>query len=313
MKKIIKLITIIFVLLFSINIYAQEVKYNDGSARSDMENYGVHKHWNITEQNKPNVMRTPYVDSSLKIYDYANILSDEEEKELKPLIDKYIEETGMDMVFVSIDMPYYNDHDNEDYAADFYDYNDFGLNDSHYSGVLLLRNAYEQDPYFNVYTFGEGQLYYDYDRCEMMLDHIYPYFKQKEYNEGIKLFIDDFTSYYHLGKALPDYYVDEDGFIHIDKGAFKPAYGVASASGGIITLIVLSIMVKKNKMIKKAQNAADYEDKSKTNFKKKTDLFVSTFTTRHRLSSDSSGGGGGHSSSFGSSGGGHGGGGGRHG
>ena len=325
MKRFIKLFILIS-FLFSFNIYthAQELtssepittigtlgEYNNGSARSDMENYGVHKKWNINDSNLPNVMRTPYVDSSLKIYDYANILSEEEEQKVKSLISEYIEKTGMDMVFVSINMPYSSDHENEDYAADFYDYNDFGLNDKNYSGVILLRNAYEEDPYFDVYTFGEGQLYYDYDRCESMLDDIYPYFKNKNYLSGLEIFIRDFTDYYNSGKALDNYYLDENGEIHIDKGSFKPPYLVTGGIGAVVSAIVVSIMVKKNKMVKKAKNAADYVDNSKTNFKKKTDNFVSTFTTRTRMSSSSSGGG--HGSSIGSSGGFHGGGGGRHG
>ena len=321
MRNIIKiLITISF--LFSFNIYAQELdsailttnnlgEYNNGSIRNDMENYGVHKKWKITEKNISNVMKTPYVDSSLKIYDYANILTIEEETKVKSLIDEYIEKTGMDMVFVSINMPYAIDYENEKYAADFYDYNDFGLSNKDYSGVILLRNAYEKDPYFNVYTFGEGQLYYDYDRCESMLDDIYPYFKSNSYLKGLELFISDFSNYYDSGVALENYYIDEYGQLHKDKGSFKPPYLIGGGLGAIVSIIVVIIMVKKNKMVKKAKNAADYVDNSKTNFKKKTDNFVSTFTTRTRMSSSSSGGG--HGSSLGSSGGFHGGGGGRHG
>jgi hypothetical protein len=80
----------------------------------------------------------------------------------------------MDMVFVSINLPYTIDKQNEEFAADFYDYNDFGINFESYSGVLLLRNTYEQDPYFNVYMFGKAQLYYSFARSESMLDNMYP-------------------------------------------------------------------------------------------------------------------------------------------
>ena len=75
MKKTVKLL-IVLLFIFSFNVYAQETttqtttteqtttqKYNDGSLRSDMENHGVNKKWNINEKNLPNVMRTPYVDS----------------------------------------------------------------------------------------------------------------------------------------------------------------------------------------------------------------------------------------------------------
>ena len=144
--------------------------------RNEQDNLGVNKHWNITDNNRQNVLNTNLVDAGEKIYDYSDILTEEEEKQIKEKIDQYIEHTNMDMVFVSTNLPYTMDKENEDFAADFYDYNDFGINFESYSGVLLLRNTYEQDPYFNVYMFGKAQLYYSFDRAESMLDNIYPYF-----------------------------------------------------------------------------------------------------------------------------------------
>ena len=285
----------------------------DGSERSTMEKYGVNKKWTIDSSNLNNVLRTPYFDASKKIYDYGDILTDEEESELYKLIGNYIEHTNMDMVILTIDMPYTYDKENEDYAADFYDYNDFGLDLDKYSGVLLLRNKYESDPYFNVYTFGEAQLYYDYNRCERMLDDIYPYFKSKSYLNGFKIFINDFTNYYDNGKALEDYYVDDMGYIHQLRVYHMPLVQALGA-GGIVSLITILIMVKKNKMVKKSTEANDYIDKSTIQFHTKSDILTGSITTHHTIDrSSSGGGGGGFSSHSGSSGGGHGGGGGRHG
>ena len=90
-------------------------------------------------------------------------------------------------------------------------------------------------------------------------------------------------------------------------------FGIALAAGGVVTLITMIILVKKNKMVKKATTAGDYLDKDSVNYSVKTDQFAGTITTRHRINNNSSSGhsGGGHSS-FGSSGGGHISGGGRH-
>ena len=50
----------------------------------------------------------------------------------------------MEIIILIDDLPYTSDSENEDYASDFYDYNDFGLDlDKNYSGVLLFRNTYE--------------------------------------------------------------------------------------------------------------------------------------------------------------------------
>ena len=303
MKKILTFI-LAFLLLVS-PVFALP----DGKDRESLDNLGVNKKWNITDKNRNNVLRTPMVDATKKIYDYGEILTEAEEKELFTLVSNFIEHTNMEMVILTVDMPYNNDSENEDYAADFYDYNDFGLNLKNYSGVLLIRNKYESNPYFNVYTFGEAQLYFDYNRCENMLDHIYPYFVSKDYLEGFKIFVNDFTSYYDSGVALSDYYVDDNGFIHQN---YVMPLVPALLVGFISSLITILVMAKKNKMIRKSTEANEYI--GNVNYNTRSDILTGSFTTHHTISHDSGGhGGGGHSSHIGSSGGGHGGGGGRHG
>ena len=304
-------------MFITINPLNAQEAYRDGSNRTDMQNYGVNKHWTINEKNMNHVLNTPKVDASTKVYDYAGIISDEEEAQMKNLIAEYIETTKMDMVFVTINMPYSNDEDNEDYAADFYDYNDFGLELEKYSGILLLRNAYSIDPYFDIYMFGNAQLYYVGSRSDYILDNIFVYFPNGQYMEGFKSFVSDCTAFYRQGVApeMVNYYVDDDGYLHKDKGKFESPYGVMAIVGGLISWISVTVMKKKNNMVKAATNASDYFDKQTVKYNAKEDNFIRTVTTHHYISHDSggSGGGGGFSSSSGSSGGGHSSGGGRHG
>ena len=321
MKKLKYLLLIL--LLIPINGFAS----TNTKDRNELDNLGVNKHWNINENNRQNVLNTKYVDANEKIYDYSDILTDEEEKEIKEKIDRYIEHTNMDMVFVSINLPYTIDSQNEEFAADFYDYNDFGINFKSYSGVLLLRNTYEQDPYFNVYMFGKAQLYYSFDRSESMLDNIYPYFKNKNYKEGLNIFIDNYTSYYDQGipDEMKNYYVDKDSKLqkipnnyYLDKNnvLHKKPYEIPwlliTIIDLIITIITISILIHKNKMVKKILVTKDYIDKNGVNFTRRENNLVKEYVT-HVTHTTSSGGGGGFSSSIGSSGGGHSSGGGRHG
>ena len=172
----------------------------DTCVRDATNNYGVNKKWNMTSNRIKHANSTPCVDASEKIYDFSNLLSDEEKKSLKQKMQEFELLTNMDIVFVSTDFYYSSDSKNEDYAADFYDYNDFGLKYDHYSGVLLLRNTYSENPYFNIYTFGSAQLYFSYNRLENILDRIYPYFKNDvSYYNGINIFIDDLADYYNSG------------------------------------------------------------------------------------------------------------------
>lgn len=308
---------VLFILLIPTIVLAEVKKDADieselKSKRIKLENYGVNKKWDMTDDEKiSHALDTPYVDASQKIYDFSNILTDEEKVELKTLMDTFVEKTNMDIVFVSTDLYYYSDSKNEDYAADFYDYNDFGLNFSHYSGVLLLRNTYEADPYFNIYTFGEAQLYFTYERLENILDEIYPDFKGGiNYYNGIKTYVNMLSDYYDRG--IPYDYrkntIDENG--NVIKG-FYPPYILAFILSMITTIIVVYVEVKKNKMIKKSIRANDYLNRDTIKYTKKEDIYLRSHTSSYVVSSNSSSSGGG--SHIGSSGGGHSSGGGRHG
>ncbi len=119
-----------FLFLFNIDVYAAVQTFD----RNNYDNYGVKKDFTIDDNNLSNVLETAYVDSSEKIYDFAEILTDDEEKNLKALALEFIDNTNMDLVILTINVPYTYDEYNENIAADFYDYNDFGLNFKNYSG-----------------------------------------------------------------------------------------------------------------------------------------------------------------------------------
>ncbi len=305
MKRVKQLIVITLCLLLNITTVFASTKTIE---RTEENEYGVNKHWNITNSNKQNIKKTPYVNANEKVYDYADILSEEEEKEVYEKINKFIKETHIDMVFVSIDMPYYNDKQNEDYAADFYDYNDFGIDFEHYSGILLLRNKYSSDPYFDMYTFGDAQLYFNQTRYDDILDTIYEYFYQdNNYPKGLEIFINKCKKYYDSGYAS-NYkysYIDENGYIHQN---YHVPYLACGIGASVITLITMLILVRKNKMVRKAITANEYLDKGSIKYTQSMDQFVRSHTTHYTVSSSSGGG-----SHGGSSGGGHSSGGGRHG
>ncbi len=311
MKKIKKILCLFIVFFMFITVSNASVQTFD---RQELENYGVNKKWNINSSNLSNVLNTYKVNASEKIYDYSDILTDEEEKEIYKEIDEFIKKTNIDMVFVSVDLPYQSDKTNEDFAADFYDYNDFGIDFKNYSGILLLRNTYEEDPYFNIYTFGDAQLYFSFNRLENTLDSIYDDFHSGRYYDGIDIFIKKMTSYYNSGIAneMKEYEVNEDGYLY---KAYRIPYIPVILISGALTFIVMFILVKKNKMVSTATKATEYLDKSSINYTNKQDNFITSHTSSYVMSSSSGGGGGGGSfhSSGGSSGGGHSSGGGRHG
>ena len=59
-------------------------------------------------------MNTKKVDASEKIYDFSDILTDEEEQLLKVKIDQFIQDNNMDMVIVTDSFSYSYDRKNEE-------------------------------------------------------------------------------------------------------------------------------------------------------------------------------------------------------
>ena len=291
--------------IYGVNYSKSDVKVLE---RTEANKWGVNKHWNINSSNLNNVKSVPYVDVKSKVYDFADILTDTEEKQLYNKIQNFIEHSNMDMVIVTIDMSYTSDSKNEDFAADFYDYNDFGMSFDNYSGIVLLRNNYSADRYYDIYTFGDAQLYFNQSRYDDILDGIYSEMSGGKYLSGMSEFIDKCTDYYDRGYAYQyrHAYVDNDGYIQYN---FYVPIIPCSIGACVITLIVMLIMIGKNKMVKKAITATQYLDKNSINYTQHVDQFSHSHTTHYTISS-SSGGGGSHG---GSSGGGHSSGGGRHG
>lgn len=291
--------------IFNISANASTVTYS----REDSSNYGVNKKWEINDNNLNKVMRTPLVDASEKIYDYAEILTDEEEEKIYDLIIDFYNKYQTEVIILTVRESYYSDSKNEEFASDFYDYNDFGIDFAKYDGILIYRNAYEYDPYYDIYTFGDAQLYFNSYRYNQVLDIVYDDLHTGNYFRGFTIFLEHFNNYYEDGTVMKNYYVDDFGYL---QEKYVPPFMTSAIFSIIVTIIIVIILIKRNKMIVKATNADIYLDMSLINFTKRKDKFINSRTTSYTVSSSSGSHSGGGSSS-GSSGGGHSSGGGRHG
>jgi len=298
---------LIFILLLIPNSVNAVNIYN----RDNLDNYGVNKKWIIDDSNINNVLSTYKVDSKEKIYDFSNVLTDEEEILLKQKIDKFIEKYDTELIILIDDLYYTYDTKNETYATDFYDYNDFGLQFDGYDGIILFRNTYASDPYYDMYTFGDAQLYFSQTRYDDILDSIYSNLKIKNHYVGFSMFIDKVEHYYEMGipSSMDGYIVDENGFL---QERYTVPWTICIIISSIITIITICLLIRRNKMVSRVKHADEYLDKNSINFRVKTDNLINSYTRSYIRSSSSSGGSSG-GSRRGSSGGGHSRGGGRHG
>ena len=198
-------------------------------------NYGVKKNWSMNSEKYEYAKNTPYVDASEKIYDFGNILTDEEERTLYNRIIPLIEQYKMEIIILTYDYPYNNDSDNSYFVSDFYDFNDFGLNFEKYSGVVLFRNTYSADAYYDMLSFGEAQLTFYDTRMSNILDHLYPSIHTGQYLTGFNLWLDDIVKY-SGSKKLDNYHLDSTG--HLKKN-FDPYLIAVFIISGVITLIFI--------------------------------------------------------------------------
>lgn len=293
MKKFILSLLLFFV---SINICNATQTFD----RNELENYGVNKDIKVNDSNLDNILNTKAVDASLKVYDFADILSDSEEEDLREVALEFVKDTGFDLVIVTDSFYNYDEEDNYAYAQDFYDYNDFGIDLEHYSGVLILRNTYSYK-YYGLYSFGEAQLYYNGSRIENILDEMYSDFHNGYYVDGVYTVVDMLNRYYDYGimGVYKDAYIDHNGFIRFNY-SLPIVFCLIGAS--FLTFIIMLILVKKNKMVRKASKASGYLNRGSIKITESRDEFVNSFTHTQSLSSSSGGSGFSGGSRMGSSG-----------
>lgn len=126
-----------------------------------------------------------------RVYDYADVLSDKEEEELRSLIAKTERATGCDIVLVTLNEAlidsdgYISDYEWEkamtSYADDFYDQNLYGYNEVHGDGVLLLDNWYEGQGGSWLSTCGRAYDRYSHRMIDKLIDGVYDRVEKNPY------------------------------------------------------------------------------------------------------------------------------------
>lgn len=285
MKRLIKYSFVILLLFLTTNVYA-----STNTKERTEDNLLIPSKVTQNESNKKNILDTPAVDASEKVYDFADLYTDSEEEELYKLATEYIDKYNYDFAIVTINEN--NKKDYVEYADDFYDYNDFKTD-----GILFLIDM--DNRYVYMSTTGDAIKMYSDSRIDRATD-VGSYLASKEYFEGTKQFITRISNYAEAG------YAKDDNTSKVEIPTSKKLL-ISAGSAAVITLIVMIILVSKNKLVRKATTADEYLTKKDVGVI--SDVLVSTHTTKTRIEHESSSRGGGSSTHSGSSGTSHGGGG----
>lgn len=232
-----------------------------------------------------------------RVFDYADVLTDEEEENLRTLIAETEPEIGCDIVLVTIeDSSLASDYAMMNYADDFYDNNKYGWDEPWGDGALYLDN-WGRDSYGYAYswfsTCGRVESRYSSAMIDDLVDDVCsdvndnPYAAYVKYVKTLKR---DMSS--NMDLQLPWF--------------FAPVAGLIAAA----VFIMVNLPTKAGKVTTGKQTYVKRED---VKLLHQEDTFLSKNVTHVKISSSSGGSGGGggghHTSSGGHS---HGGGGGRH-
>lgn len=291
MKKIFVLFISLFLLVLpvyaSINTYSRTT--------TDLK---VPKKIKYKSSMEHNVLLTPSVNANEKIYDFAELLTEEEEKQLYDKVKEFIANTNLDLAIVTINT---NVKDStQEYADDFYDYNDFSID-----GLAFVIDM--QNRIFYISTAGKAMLYYDDYRIEYILSALDQEMYNHEYFNACNTLISQLTEYYNHGFSD-----NADKYVVIGTQIYrKTPYLLLSIIAVVSATIGTLILALRNKKIKLATNSNDYFDNKSFEITKDTKEFISSNTSRVYIPPADSGGGGSSGGGFhsGSSGASHGGGG----
>lgn len=291
MKKIFVLLISLFLLVLP--VYASTNTYS--RTTTDLK---VPKKIKYKSSMEHNVLLTPSVNANEKIYDFAELLTEEEEKQLYDKVKEFIANTNLDLAIVTINT---NVKDStQEYADDFYDYNDFSIN-----GLAFVIDM--QNRIFYISTAGKAMLYYNDYRIEYILSALDQEMYNHEYFNACNTLISQLTEYYNHGFSD-----NADKYVVIGTQIYrKTPYLLLSIIAVVSATIGTLILALRNKKIKLATNSNDYFDNKSFEITKDTKEFISSNTSRVYIPPADSGGGGSSGGGFhsGSSGASHGGGG----
>lgn len=243
--------------------------------------------------------------TSQRVFDYADVLSDKEEKKLAELITRRQEQTGCDIVLVTmneslkeyareIEPGVSYDEFVRVFAEQFYEENNFGYDKANGDGVLLLDNWYREDD-GRIYTWfcttGIVKDTYSNADIDHILDRVYQSVEKDPYR-AYKTYVNDFYDDM-LGKRV--FHADVPKWIY-----FLP---------GIIATVIFICANWQSRSGVKTTTAATYLNGGQEQFTNKQDIFIRKNVVKRHIESSSGGGHGGGHSGGGGGGGSHGGGG----
>lgn len=277
MKKFLALITtVIFVLSFGVICFADDLPSWYPSDVSSFKDF--------------------HADSAPKVVDDANLFTESEKEELSKRIKKLVSEFDTDLVIYTTNTSYGFEHNI--LAADFYQFNGYGIGDDYNGSVLMICMQSDNRGWYTAAS-GSCRDYYDSDNINAIDDGIYPDMADGNYYLAMQTYIDEIDELYTTG------YVGESQISKDDGDSISFSLICSAVAGIIVGAVVVLIMRSSMKKVKIATEAGSYLVNGSVKLHNSRDYYLHTSVSRVKRSDSNNGKGGGssHSGSFSSSGG----------
>lgn len=187
-----------------------------------------------------------------RVVDYTNILSDATEAAMEDRIAAISMETGKDIVVVT-DVSNYG-LGNDIYAADFYDYNGYGIGPEH-EGILLFLNL---DPNnrggWTVETGTETRALATQSAANRLDDFLYETLASGDYERALTEWVEDVYDFFTTGIARPAFWYRKD----IPENYYDPDAPVVVDESGVLTAEQIATLQARADAIKNAYSVNVY-------------------------------------------------------
>ena len=207
------------------------------------------------------------VDTKLKIYDYNQTITLNQENELRKKVNDYIEKTKIDMALITI--KHYETKTVEEYVKEFYKKNEFGVDDEKSTIIYVL--DYTDEPILEIFTSGKAS-------------DVYNKVVKDEIKESINLENSSYKIFNKLideSKKYTSSYTDVSKYVVFNKIS-KNDYKIIAIISFFISASIMIILILKSRKrkIKKVVH-------KKINLRmiKSVDKFLSTHTEAFRYGS----------------------------
>lgn len=267
-------------------------------------------------------LRVPYNkdEAVAMVMDDKGLFDSKQIKELNNTLKSCSEELEMSII-VYVSGTYISDEDTPEKTGNIYD---IELGKDNVDGLLLYLDVSGKSPAYDYLSCaGKAGIIFDEDEREKILDEVGAYLPASDLEPDPKMFkeaIEQFclilathNDHYKVSKLGFEkdkvkglYFFDTGSEFYVTEqmapGALLIRFILSFGIGFLITVIVYFVTKKKYRF-KNQTNPSVYVSSDRSTFSERSDTFIRTYTTKHKIESSSSGGG--HRSGGGHSGGGH--------